>query len=105
MYPDLTAGEYMALAARLYGVRPDRAVEALDLTEYLHPRMTSLPPSFQRRLALAAALVADPDVLVLDEPTAGLDPVASEHLQLYLKEAMRGRTALLCTHRSDVAEA
>src|SRR5207302_6553579 len=64
MYPDLTAGEYMALAARLYGARPDVAVERLDLTENLHTRMTDLSPSFQRRLALAAALVADPDVLV-----------------------------------------
>jgi ABC-type multidrug transport system ATPase subunit len=105
MYPDLTAGEYLALAARLYRARPDRAVEALDLGEYLHTRMTYLSPSFQRRLALAAALVADPDVLVLDEPTAGLDRVAADHLQLYLREAMRGRTALLCTHRQDVAEA
>ncbi|HSR24766.1 MAG TPA: ABC transporter ATP-binding protein, partial [Candidatus Eisenbacteria bacterium] len=105
MYPDLTAGEYMALAARLYGARPDRAVEALDLGEYLQTRTTYLSPSFQRRLALAAALVADPDVLVLDEPTAGLDRVAADHLQQYLREAMRGRTALLCTHRQDEAEA
>jgi ABC-2 type transport system ATP-binding protein len=105
MYPDLTAGEYLALAARLYRARPDRAVEALDLGEYLHTRMTYLSPSFQRRLALASALVADPDVLVLDEPTAGLDRVAADHLHLYLREAMRGRTALLCTHRQDEAEA
>jgi ABC-2 type transport system ATP-binding protein len=105
MYPDLTAGEYMALAARLYGARQDRAVEALDLGEYLHTRMTYLSPSFQRRLALAAALVADPDVLILDEPTAGLDRVAADHLTEYIREAMRGRTTLLCTHRPDEAEA
>ncbi len=104
MYPDLTAGEYMALAARLYGARPDRAVEVLDLTEYLHTRMTYLSPNFQRRVALAAALVADPDVLVLDEPTSGLDPVAARDLQHYLKEAMRGRTTLLCTHKRHEAE-
>jgi ABC-2 type transport system ATP-binding protein len=105
MYADLTAGEYMALAARLYGARPDRAVEALDLTEYLRTRMTYLSTNFQRRLALAAALVADPDVLVMDEPTAGLDPVAAHDLQQYLREAMRGRTALLCTHKEAEAKA
>jgi ABC-2 type transport system ATP-binding protein len=105
MYPDLTAGEYMALAARLYGARPDRAVEALDLSEYLRTRMTYLSTNFQRRLALAAALVADPDVLVLDEPTGGLDPVAAHDLQHYLREAMRGRTTLLCTHNEHEAEA
>src|SRR5215471_13349693 len=69
MYPDLTAGEYMSLASRLYDARPERAIDALDLGEYLRTRMTYLSPNFQRRLALAAALVADPDVLLLDEPT------------------------------------
>ncbi len=105
MYPDLTAGEYMQLASRLYGARPDRAIEALELTEYLHTRMTYLSDNFQRRLALAAALVKDPDVLVLDEPTEGLDPVAAHDLQHYLQEAMRGRTALLCTHNEQEARA
>ncbi|HEY4025073.1 MAG TPA: ABC transporter ATP-binding protein [Candidatus Dormibacteraeota bacterium] len=104
MYPDLLAGEYMALAARLYDARPDRAVEALDLGEYLQTRMTYLSTNFQRRLALAAALVADPDVLILDEPTAGLDPVAAHDLQHYLREAMRGRTTLLCTQDEHEAE-
>jgi ABC-2 type transport system ATP-binding protein len=105
MYPDLTAGEYMALAARLYGARPDRAVDALDLGEYLRTRMTYLSPNFQRRLALAAALVADPDVLVLDEPTAGLEPDDARDLHPYLREAMRGRTAVLCTHKEQEARA
>jgi len=105
MYPDLTAGEYLALAARLYGSRPDTAVEALDLTEYMRTRMTYLSPNFQRRLALAAALVADPDVLVLDEPTAGLEPDDARDLQPYLREAMRGRTAVLCTHNEQEARA
>jgi ABC-2 type transport system ATP-binding protein len=105
MYPDLTAGEYMALAARLYGARPDRAVDALDLGEYLATRMTYLSPNFQRRLALAAALVADPDVLVLDEPTAGLEQDDARDLQPYLRAAMRGRTAVLCTHKEQEARA
>ncbi|TMC08945.1 MAG: ABC transporter ATP-binding protein [Chloroflexi bacterium] len=107
MYPDLTAGEYMTLAARLYGdeIRPDRAIDALDLGEYLQTRMTYLSPNFQRRLALAAALVADPDVLVLDEPTAGLEPDDAHDLQPFLREAMRGRTAVLCTHREQEARA
>jgi ABC-2 type transport system ATP-binding protein len=105
MYPDLTAGEYMALASRLAGVRPDRAVEALDLDEYMNTRMTYLSPGLQRRLALAAAVVADPDVLVMDEPTAGLEPVEADDLRRHLQSAMRGRTALLCTHDRAEAEA
>jgi len=105
MYPDLTAGEYMALAARLYGARPERAVDALDLGEYLRTRMTFLSPNFQRRLALAAALVADPDVLVLDEPTYGLEADDARDLQPYLQEAMRGRTAVLCARNEQEARA
>jgi ABC-type multidrug transport system ATPase subunit len=103
MYPDLTAGEYMSLASRLYGARPERAIDALDLGEYLRTRMTYLSPNFQRRLALAAALVADPDVLLLDEPTSGLEPDDARDLQPYLHEAMRGRTAVLCTHKEQEA--
>jgi ABC-type multidrug transport system ATPase subunit len=105
MYPDLTAGEYMALASRLYGARPERAVDALDLGEYLRTRMTFLSPNFQRRLALAAALVADPDVLVLDEPTYGLEADDARDLQPYLQEAMRGRTAVLCARNEQEARA
>ena len=105
MYPDLTAGEYMALAARLYSVRPDRVVEALGLGEYLHTRMTLLSPGFQRRLALAAAIVAGPSVLLLDEPTGGLDPVVAGELRSQLRRAMEGRTSLLCTHNAAEAEA
>lgn len=102
VYPDLTAGEYMALAAGLYDQRPERMEEALDLSEYLHARMTHLSRAFQRRLALAAALVADPDVLILDDPTAGLDPVAARDLRRHLSRVMSGRTTVLCTH--DEAE-
>jgi ABC-2 type transport system ATP-binding protein len=105
MYPDLTAGEYMSLASRLYDARPERAIDALDLGEYLRTRMTYLSPNFQRRLALAAALVADPDVLLLDEPTAGLEPDDARDLHSYLSEAMRGRTSVLCTHKEQEARA
>ncbi len=105
MYPDLTAGEYMALAARLYGTRPDRVIDMLGLGEYLHTRMALLSPGFQRRLALASALVAGPAVLLLDEPTGGLDPVAARELRSHLRTAMKGRTCLLCTHNAAEAEA
>jgi ABC-2 type transport system ATP-binding protein len=103
MYPDLTTGEYLALAARLYGVPPDRTVTAYGLSEYLQTRMTQLSSGLQRRLALAAAVVADPDVLVLDSPTAGLDQVSAHDLHGHLQTAMHGRSTLLCTHNAAEA--
>ena len=109
MYADRTAGEYLALACSLYSnrgevVRPDDAEDLLDLGEYRDTRMTYLSTNYQRRLALAGALVARPRVLLLDEPTAGLDPLAAHDLHMFLKQAMQGRTTLLCTHNEAEAE-
>src|SRR5579884_3898548 len=77
MYADLTADEYISMAARLHGVQPQAAIEAMGLAEHLHARMLLLPAGLQRRLALAAALVADPDLLILDEPTYGPGPACA----------------------------
>ena len=105
MYPDLTAGEFLAFAADLYGASPDRVIEVLGLGDHLGTRMTQLSGGFQRRVVLAAALVGEPEVLLLDEPTVGLDPVAGHDVHEFLNEAMRGRTTLLCTHNLTEAEA
>lgn len=109
MYTDRTAGEYLALACSLYSDRdrvitPDEAEETLGLSEYRHTRMSYLSTNYQRRLALAAALVANPEVLILDEPTAGLEPLAAHDLRHYLELAMRDRTTLLCTANQDEAQ-
>jgi len=109
MYPDLRAGEYLDLAAQLAGtrgerVRYERVAETMDLVGYLRTRMTELPSNVQRRLALAAALLGDPDVLVLDEPTAGLDQDAANDLKTYVGRSVRVRTSLLCTHNEAEGE-
>ena len=104
MYTDLTTIEYLELAHRLYG-RGDvaRCIEQFGLGEQRHKRLAQLSGGFQRRVVLAAALLSEPDVLLLDEPTVGLDPVAAREVHDYLTNAMKGRTTLLCTH--DLAEA
>lgn len=106
MYADLTTWEYLELSRRLYG-RGDvlRALEAFGLEEHRDKRLAQLSGGFQRRLVLAAALLAEPELLLLDEPTVGLDPVAAHEVHEYLANAMRGRTTLLCTHNLAEAEA
>jgi ABC-2 type transport system ATP-binding protein len=106
MYADLTTWEYLELARRLYG-RGDvsRALEAFGLTEHRDKRLAQLSGGFQRRVVLAAALLSEPDLLLLDEPTVGLDPVAAHEVHAYLRTAMTGRTTLLCTHNLAEAEA
>ncbi|TMC05122.1 MAG: ABC transporter ATP-binding protein [Chloroflexi bacterium] len=105
MYTDLTAREYLRIAADLYGCRPDRAIEAFGLRDHLRTRLAELSGGFQRRVVLAAALVAEPELLLLDEPTVGLDPKASHEVHEYLRQMVVGRTVLLCTHNLAEAEA
>jgi ABC-2 type transport system ATP-binding protein len=106
MYRDLKVGEYLQFVQQLY----DRGAAA-EVAEVfgLHPfwdrPMAALSGGFQRRLALAAALLSGPDLLLLDEPTVGLDPVAAREVHGYLRTMMAGRSVLLCTHNLSEAEA
>jgi ABC-2 type transport system ATP-binding protein len=106
MYDDLHLSEYLSLVQRLYRCPPQpELVEKLGLELYLKRPLAALSGGFQRRAVLAAALLPDPPVLVLDEPTVGLDPVAARDVRDVLREAMRGRTVLFCTHNLAEAEA
>jgi ABC-2 type transport system ATP-binding protein len=106
MYADLTTSEYLELARRLYGRGDvDRTLEQFGLEEHREKRLAQLSGGFQRRVVLAAALLSEPELLLLDEPTVGLDPVAAHEVHEYLATAMRGRTTLLCTHNLAEAEA
>jgi ABC-2 type transport system ATP-binding protein len=105
MYDDLSTGEYLELARRLYGRgNVARWAEGLGLGPYLERPLSQLSGGFQRRVSLAVALLAEPEVLLLDEPTVGLDPLAAREVRGYLKDAMEGRTVLLCTHNLQEAE-
>lgn len=106
MYGDLTTLEYLQLIRRLYGRGDvDVIVEAFGLIEHRATRMAQLSGGYQRRAVLAAALLSEPDLLLLDEPTVGLDPLAASDVHTFLQTAMRGRTTLLCTHNLAEAEA
>jgi ABC-2 type transport system ATP-binding protein len=108
LYNDVTASAYLGLARALYGTGSiTRVVELLGLAEQLHKPLAQLSGGFQRRVVLAAALLADPELLLLDEPTVGLDPIATHDVHTFLREAMQrdGRTTLLCTHNLAEAEA
>ncbi|MHB1130948.1 MAG: ABC transporter ATP-binding protein [Chloroflexota bacterium] len=105
MYDDLTTREYLELARSLYGRGDVESwAERLGLSPYLDRFLAQLSGGYQRRVSLAAALLAEPEVLLLDEPTVGLDPLAARDVRHYLREAMEGRTVLLCTHNLAEAE-
>ena len=106
MYEHLTVRGYLALVRELYGAEnpDDDIAERLGLHDVLDRVTSALSGGMQRRLALAAALLPRPDVLVLDEPSAGLDPVASRQMIECVKDASSQRTTLLCTHNLAEAE-
>ncbi|QRN98611.1 ABC transporter ATP-binding protein [Archangium violaceum] len=106
MYRDLTVDDYLQLVRDLYGSgNIAEVVEAFGLASFRSRRMAELSGGMQRRLSMAAALVSSPEVLLLDEPTVGLDPVATREVHTFLREVMPGRTVLLCTHNLAEAEA
>jgi ABC-2 type transport system ATP-binding protein len=106
MYRDFTVEDYLRLVKDLYG-RGDinEVVEGFGLGPYTRRPMAQLSGGTQRRLTLAAALLGSPEVLLLDEPTVGLDPVAMRDVHAFLRRVMPGRTVLLCTHNLAEAEA
>jgi ABC-2 type transport system ATP-binding protein len=108
MYTDLTCGEYLEFTRKLYG-RGDvnKLVDVFDLGEHLRKPLAALSGGYQRRAVMAAALLSEPELLLLDEPTVGLDPIAQHDVHAFLREAMQrqGRTTLLCTHNLAEAEA
>ena len=105
MYADLSTIEYLELVRRLYRRgNVGRVIEAFGLGPHRQSMLAALSGGFRRRLLLAAALLSEPEIMLLDEPTVGLDPVAAHDVHELLSTAMKGRTTLLCTHNLAEAE-
>ncbi len=110
LYERLTVGENLECFAELYDVpdaraRIEQALRAVTLTERAHDLCGTLSKGLRQRVALARALLSEPEVLFLDEPTAGLDPVASREVhELVATLGRSGVTIFLTTHRLEEAE-
>jgi len=103
LYPDLTARENLLFHARLHRVdsaRADRLLREVGIDARAGDPVRELSRGMVQRLAAARAVLHDPAVLLLDEPRAGLDPAAAEHLEPLIGRAS-GRTRVLVTHDVD----
>ena len=109
---NLTARENLTLMARIHGMNPAEArraaqsqIDELSLGEIADRRAKKLSGGWQRRLSIAMAMVSRPEILVLDEPTLGLDVLARRELWTFIR-GLHGRTTLLLTtHYLEEAEA
>jgi ABC-2 type transport system ATP-binding protein len=103
LYPDLTVRENMDFAASLYGVqfrrgrRINNLLDFVELGEHKHKLARNLSGGMQRRLSLAATLIHRPELLFLDEPTAGIDPMLRRKIWDYFKELQSDGYTMMVT--------
>lgn len=108
LYPDMYVREYLQFNAKFYGISSERIEEIIVLTG-LTPEVTKkigqLSKGYKQRVGLAAALLHDPEVLILDEPTTGLDPNQLRDIRKLIKDIGKTKTVLLSTHIMQEVEA
>jgi ABC-2 type transport system ATP-binding protein len=108
VYSDLTARENLAYFAEILGVGPERVDDVLavvDMERHARRPVRSLSGGERSRVSLATALLGQPELLVLDEPTVGLDPVLRRDLwAMFHRLAGAGATLLVSSHVMDEAD-
>lgn len=103
LFPDLSLAENLSFHASMYGLplrrrrRLDAVLDWVELGEHRRKRVSDVSGGMQRRLSLAAALVHDPDVVFLDEPTAGIDPILRDRFWTHFRELADRGVALVVT--------
>ena len=108
LYLDMYVREYLEFIANIYGVSHDRIglmIEKTGLQKEKHKLIGSLSKGYRQRVGLAQALLHDPEVLILDEPTTGLDPNQLVEIRGLIKEVGEEKTVMLSTHIMQEVEA
>ena len=108
LYEDMYVKEYLQFQASIFKV-PKEAIETVvntvGLKPEVHKKIGQLSKGYQQRVGIAAAIIHNPDVLVLDEPTTGLDPNQIQEIRTLIKELGKEKTILFSTHIMQEVEA
>ncbi len=108
LYLDMYVREYLAFNAAVYKVSKERIEDVITLTGLnpeSHKKISQLSKGYRQRVGLAAALLHDPEVLILDEPTTGLDPNQLVEIRELIKSIAKQKTIFLSTHIMQEVEA
>lgn len=112
LYPDMTVFEYLRFMASIKGVLKNdfvkslkEIVSALDIGKVISQKCETLSKGYKRRVAIAGAMLSNPKMLILDEPTEGLDPQQKKHLRTFLQEYGKKNIVLISTHIMEEVEA
>jgi ABC-2 type transport system ATP-binding protein len=111
-YPDMTPQQFLAFIARVRGLEGDAATRAIDaavtrtgLQSVLEQRIETLSKGFKRRVGLAQAILHDPPVLIMDEPTDGLDPNQKHAVRNLIRSMAASKAIIISTHILEEVEA
>ena len=105
LYPDMTPEEYLAFVGEARGLRGDelcraidRVVEKTGLGEYANRLIKNLSKGYRQRVGIAQAILTDPEIIILDEPTVGLDPRQIIEIRELIRQLGRDHTVILSSH-------
>lgn len=105
LYPELTVDEFLRFAARLHGLKKTDATDAVvyakqrcGLVDMGHRLINHLSRGYRQRLGIAQAILHQPDVVILDEPTAGLDPNQIREVRELIRGIAQNASVIFCTH-------
>ena len=113
LYDKLTGSEFLEFVGHLYDLSPatvrersHELIELFDLGEWIDELVEAYSHGMRQKLAMTSALLHDPEIIIIDEPTVGLDPRSQSRMKALLSNlTAKGRTVFLSTHTLEIAEA
>lgn len=108
LYPDMTVVSFLQYMAELKGIkniklRLQEVAKISKIENVLHKKIETLSKGYRRRVGFAQSILSDPEILLLDEPTDGLDPNQKEHIRQEIKRQSTNKTIIISTHLLDEA--